>query len=113
MVMNKKRPAGEYPVLLIHDGEHGVRYILAMNNEEEELAWLAMFTALHVWDDCYCYDDLDFDERNWFDLARTGNTTAAKLLLQTRGNYEYERVYTECIDTPFSMLKHFLPEDGS
>jgi len=103
-----KRSDDQYPVLLIHKGKHGDRYILATNNEEEELAWLAMFTSLNVEDDVYSCSKLVGSQRAWFDKACEGDTDAARWLLINRSDYEYEEVFTECIDTPFSLLNKLM-----
>jgi len=103
-----KRPDDQYPVLLIHESKHGDRYILATNNDEEELAWLAMFTILNVQECAYECGLNGDDEEEWYKIASEGGVEAAKWLLEARVRHEYENVYTECIDTPFSLLNKLM-----
>ncbi len=104
--MRKPRPQEQYPYLLVHRGKHDDRYIVANNNEEEQLAWLAMFRALDEWDGYYGGgEDMDGDEQAWYEGAKAGDWQCAKWLLDYRSDYEYEHVFGECISTPSELME--------
>lgn len=98
-----------YPKLLIHKGKHGDRYIVSNNPIEESEAWLAMFMAIDLWDGYYGLggDALEGDEAVWYSEAKMGDTQAAENLLKARCGCEYEEVFTECIETPATLMKRF------
>ena len=91
-----------YPKLMIQKGKHGTRHILINDAEDEKQAWLVMFLAMDKWDDCYY--DLDDDQLEWYDLAKDENDCqAARWLLSSRDDNEYEQIIIESIETVESL----------
>lgn len=92
--------------LLILEAKHGDFHVLARDENEEREAWLAMFMISET---CEFYHGLtEPDEIILYNQALQGNALAAKYFLQFRGDYEYERIYLEDIETPndvFERLK--------
>jgi hypothetical protein len=91
-----------YPKLMTQRGKHGDRRILITDAQDEKQAWLVMFLALDKYDDCYY--ELDDDQLDWYDQAKHGNDcVAAKWLLDSRSDNEYEEVFIDCIETVESL----------
>ncbi len=91
-----------YPKLMTHRGKNNNRHILLMDAEDEKQAWLVMFLALDTYDDCYY--ELDDDQLDWYDQAKNDNDRmAARWLLESRSDYEYEEVFIDCIETVESL----------
>lgn len=93
-----------YPKLLIHAGKHGSTFILCLNKEEEDKAWLAMFWTLHIWEQFYYPADMQPDELEAYTGAHKHDCAAARCLLEMRSHYEYEGVHLREVETPCSLF---------
>ncbi len=101
-----------YPMVLVHEGKHCNNYVVATNKEEEDLAWLAMFRLLDKYE--HYYDDyMEPDEQELYEQAKRGNAKSARWLLETRTDYEYERVSVELAHSPKEFLASLESDDES
>lgn len=99
------RGESNYLKLLIHRDKYGDYYLLVPSKEDELYAWLLMFRRID--EACGYYDEtgMDTDELNLYRAAKEGVGTAARKFLILRGQYEYEYVYIQSIDTALSLCK--------
>ncbi len=83
--------------ILVWESKHGDVLVCARTPKEEARAWLYLFKCM---DDNGYYCDLEGDEPDAYKVAKEGNAKAAKWLLETRSDGEYEQVTIEHLVEP-------------
>lgn len=84
-------------MILVLKAKHGDYPVYARTPEESERAYLHLFQVMDKWG---MYFNLDGDEPDWYNRAKTGDAKYAKILLEYRSDHGYE----------YEQIGHIYPE---